>query len=194
MSTQNTLPSVVSATELSNSFLGSLIEICFVTADYRRTMEGLVRLGIGPWRVYTFDSTTVTDRTYHGGAADYAIKVCFADIGDMAVEIMQPLYGPSIFQEFLDQHGEGIQHIAFDCEQRPWDKRTDQFVGRGFPLVQSGSFMGQNAFGFFGTESATGTTFETYSIPAGFVWPNPEEWYPGPPPDGQMPPVREQCG
>ncbi|MGH3641722.1 MAG: hypothetical protein ACRDUX_22140 [Mycobacterium sp.] len=42
-------PSVVSATRLSNSFLGELIEICFVTADYRRTMAGLVRLGIGPW-------------------------------------------------------------------------------------------------------------------------------------------------
>jgi methylmalonyl-CoA/ethylmalonyl-CoA epimerase len=192
MSIRSPLPSVVSATELSNSFLGTLIEICFVTADYRRTMEGLVRLGIGPWRVYTFDSTTVTDREYHGSAADYAIKVCFADVGDMAVEIMQPLYGPSIFQEFLDEHGEGIQHIAFDCEERPWDKRTDEFAARGFPLVQAGSFMGQNAFGFFGTEAATGTTFETYSIPAGFVWPEPEEWYPGPPPAGHTPPVREQ--
>ncbi len=75
------LPTVVSATELSNSFLGKLIEICFVTADHRRTMAGLVRLGIGPWRVYTFDSATVTDRTYRGAAADYAIKVLLRRCG-----------------------------------------------------------------------------------------------------------------
>jgi methylmalonyl-CoA/ethylmalonyl-CoA epimerase len=187
-------PSVVSATRLSNSFLGELIEICFVTADYRRTMAGLVRLGIGPWRVYTFDSRTVTDRTYRGAEADYAIKVCFADVGDLAVEIMQPLHGPSIFQEFLDAHGEGIHHVAFDCEQRPWDERTAEFVGRGFPLVQSGRFVDRNAFAFFDTERDTGTTFETYSIPAGFVWPEPEEWYPAPPPAGHTPPVREQSG
>jgi methylmalonyl-CoA/ethylmalonyl-CoA epimerase len=194
MSIPESVPSVVSATKLSNTFLGNVIEICFVTADYRRTMEGLVRLGIGPWRVYTFDSTTVTDRTYHGADADYAIKVCFADVGDMAVEIMQPLYGPTIFQEFLDKHGEGIQHIAFDCQEKPWTARMDEFAERGFPLVQAGRFMDLNAFAFFDTEAATGTTFETYSIPAGFVWPEPEQWYPGPPPVGQVPPVREQLG
>jgi len=48
MTMGNQPPSVVSATQLSNGFLGKLIEICFVTADYRKTMEGLVRLGIGP--------------------------------------------------------------------------------------------------------------------------------------------------
>jgi hypothetical protein len=172
--------------------LGKLIEICFVTADHRRTMEGLVRLGIGPWRVYTFDSATVTARTYRGADADYAIKVCFADVGDLAVEIMEPLYGPSIFQEFLDAHGEGIQHVAFDCEEKPWEQRAAEFERRGFPQIQSGRFMDANAFAFFDTEAATGTTFETYSIPTGFVWPEPQEWYPAPPPAGQAPPVREQ--
>src|SRR6185312_6959251 len=124
------LPTVLSATTLSNGFLGKLIEICFVTADHRRTMEGLVRLGIGPWRVYTFDSATVTGRTYRGEDADYAIKVCFADVGDLAVEIMQPLYGPSIFQEFLDTRGEGIQHVAFDCDEVPWAQRAGEFERR----------------------------------------------------------------
>jgi hypothetical protein len=32
----------------------------------------------------------------------------------------------------------------------------------------------------FDTEAATGTTFETYDIPADFVWPEPEAWFPGP--------------
>ncbi|GAA4990449.1 hypothetical protein GCM10023257_33470 [Streptomyces hyderabadensis] len=185
-------PSVVSATELSNSFLGNLIEVCFVTRDHQRTMEGLVRLGIGPWRVYTFDSRTVTRRTYRGAEADYAIKVCFADVGDLAVEIMQPLYGPSIFQQYLDEHGEGIQHIAFDVKGRPWEERIADFAGRGFAMSQSGRFMDQNAFAFFDTEQATGTTFETYDIPDGFVWPEPEAWFPAPPPDGRQPPVRVQ--
>jgi methylmalonyl-CoA/ethylmalonyl-CoA epimerase len=175
-------PAVVSATELSNSFLGGLLEICVVTRDHRRTMEGLVRLGIGPWRVHTFGSRTVTGRTYRGAEADWAIKVCFADVGDLALEIMQPLRGPSIFQEYLDEHGEGIQHIAFDVEKRPWDDRLADFAGRGFPVTQSGRFMDANAFAFFDTERLTGTTFETYDIPHDFDWPEPEAWFPGPPP------------
>jgi methylmalonyl-CoA/ethylmalonyl-CoA epimerase len=186
------LPRVISATQMSNSFLGALIEVCWVTRDHRRTMEGLVKLGLGPWRVYTFDSTTVTQRTYAGREADFGIKVCFADVGDIALEIMQPLWGPSIFQEFLDRRGEGIHHVAFDAEGRPWPERLATFEQRGFPLAQSGRFMDANAFAFFDTEATTGTTFETYDIPHGFEWPEPEEWFPGPPPEGERPPVRTQ--
>lgn len=52
--------------------------------------------------------------------------------------------------------------------------------------------MDANAFAFFDTTEATGTTFETYSIPKGFVLNEPEEWRPGTPPTGQAPPAREQ--
>lgn len=185
-------PTVVSSTELSNSFLGKLIEVCIVTGDHQRTMEGLVRLGIGPWRVYTFDSQTVTARTLDGAEGDWTIKVCFADVGELAVEIMQPLSGASIFQEWLERHGEGIHHVAFDLDGRPWQDRLTDFAIRGFSVRQSGRFADKNAFAFFGTESATGATFETYDIPAGFVWPEPERWFPAPPPEGQRPPVRVQ--
>ena len=180
-------PAVVSAAELSNSFLGGLLEICFVTADHQRTMEGLVRLGIGPWRIHTFDSSTLTDPTYRGEPAEFAIKVCFADVGALAVEIMQPLAGPSIFAEHLARHGEGIHHVAFDIERRPWDERLAAFTERGFPVIQSGRFNLQNAFAFFDTEDATGTTFETYDIPPGYVWPEPEAWFPAPPPTARAP-------
>jgi methylmalonyl-CoA/ethylmalonyl-CoA epimerase len=175
-------PDVLSKTELSNSFLGSLTEICFVTRDHRRTMQGLVQLGIGPWRVYTFDSSTVTDGTYHQQPADYGIKVCFATVGGLALEIMEPLYGPSIFQEHLDRQGEGVQHLAFDCQQLPWAERQAAFLDHGFGEVQSGNFAGSNRFAFFDTLEATGTTFETYDIPGAFVWPEPDEWYPAAPP------------
>lgn len=176
-------PAVMSATELSNSFLGGLIEVCFVTADHRCTMEGLVRLGIGPWRIYTFDSRTVTEGTHRGEPADFGLRVCFADAGGTAIEIMEPLFGPSIFQEHLDRHGEGIHHIAFDVDHRSWDNRLALFAERGFPVIQSGRFNRANAFAFFDTKDATGTTFETYDIPPGYVWPEPEAWFPGPPPE-----------
>ena len=48
------LPTVISDSELSNSFLGETIQVCVVSRDYKRTMEGMVRLGIGPWRVYHY--------------------------------------------------------------------------------------------------------------------------------------------
>jgi methylmalonyl-CoA/ethylmalonyl-CoA epimerase len=93
---------------------------------------------------------------------------------------MQPLRGPTIFQEYLDRHGEGIHHLAFDCAGRPWESRIEDFLERGFAPVQSGRFADQNPFVFFDTEAATGTTFETYDFEADFSWPEPEEWFPPP--------------
>jgi len=163
---------------LSNNFLGDVIEICTVTRDYRRVMQGMVELGIGPWRVYTFSPDTVSEQTYMGKPAEYSIKVYFAEVGNVIWEIMQPLEGPTIFEDHIQEHGEGIHHVAFNCKDLQWEKRIDEFAARGFRLVQSGIWIGQNAFAFFETEKATGSIFETDFFPPSFEYPEPEEWYP----------------
>ena len=179
-------PEVCSESMMSNSFLGNLVEVCVVTRDHRRTMEGLVRLGIGPWRVYTFTPDNVTRQTYNGEPASFSLKVCFAEGKNVIWELMEPLGGPNIVEDFLEEHGEGIHHLAFDCEDIPLEQRIAAFAERGFPLTQSGGWLDQNAFenafAFFGTEEATSAVFETYVFPEEFEYPEPEEWFPAPPP------------
>lgn len=177
------LPSVVSEFQLSNSFPGKIVEVCFVTEDHQRTMEGLVRLGIGPFRVYEFSPKSVTGQTYRGEQAEFSMKVCFATNNGLTFEIMEPISGPSTIREYLDKHGEGIHHIAFDCDDLPWDRRLEMFADRGFASTQSGRWLDQNSFSFFDTEAATTTCFETYHFPVDFVYPEPERWFPSPPPD-----------
>ena len=176
------LPAVLSETELSNAFLGNLVEVCFATEDHQRTMEGLVRLGIGPFRVYTFDSGSTTGRTYRGDPEDWSLKGCFAVNNGLTYEIMQPLTGRTVLRDHLNRHGEGVHHLAFDCDGVPWNRRVETFAERGFPQTQTGRWQDQNAFSFFGTEDATTACFETYHFPEGFDWPEPDVWYPGPPP------------
>ena len=175
-------PAVLSESRLENSFLGRVVEIGIVTADCRRAMEGLVHLGIGPWRVYTFTPDDVTEPTYRGEPSPFTLKVCFAQAGAVIWELMEPIDGPTVMQEFLERHGEGIHHVAFDCEDRPWEERLARFAGQGFALAQSGVWRSANRFAFFDTEAATTTTFETYSFPEDWEYPEPEEWFPAPPP------------
>ncbi len=175
-------PQVLSETHLDNSFLGETIQVCVVTRDYRRTMQGLVNTGIGPWRVYTFDSDTNLTETQIGGVPQpLAMKLCLAFSGSMMWEIVQPLKGPTIYEDFLKRHDEGIHHVAFDCNGVPWAERLAAFEARGFPCIQSGVWMGRVPWAYFGTEDATGTVFETFHIPDDFVLPDPEEWFPAPP-------------
>ena len=103
--------------------LGHLVQVCVVTRDYQRTMEGLVKAGIGPWRVYTFGPETVTELTFRGKPASHSMKLCLAFSGTMMWEIVQPLTGPSLYEDFLEQHGEGVHHVAVDCNGLPWEAR-----------------------------------------------------------------------
>jgi methylmalonyl-CoA/ethylmalonyl-CoA epimerase len=32
-------------------------------------------------------------------------------VGDMQLEIIQPVYGPTIYEAFIEKHGEGRHHI-----------------------------------------------------------------------------------
>ena len=50
------LPTVTGEFTLRNSFLGDSKQICVVTRDLHRTMEGMVRVGIGPWMVSHFSA------------------------------------------------------------------------------------------------------------------------------------------
>lgn len=176
------LPEVISDTALSNSFLGKAVEFCIVTEDHRRTMAEFCKLGIGPWAVHTFSPETVTEQTYYGEPSEFAIKVCFAQYGGMIWEIMEPLWGNSIFQDFLNHRGSGFHHIAYNCNNLPWEERIKTFHERNFKLVQSGKWMGRNSFAFFDTEDGLGTVLETYHFPEDWKYPEPEAWFPSPPP------------
>lgn len=167
---------------VADPFLGKAVEIAIVTRDHRRTMEGLWRLGIGLWHVYTFSPENTTNQTYRGQPNPFTLKVCFAQSDALVWELIEPVAGSTIFAEFLERHGEGIHHIAYDCNDVPFEQRIAEFARRGFPVVQSGSWMGGNHFAFFETEGATTTCLETYVFPADWEYPQTEERYP-PEPD-----------
>lgn len=66
-------------------------------------MNGLLRLGIGPFQVFNFNSITVPTRRFRGQEGDFELKVCFAKQGDLVFEIMQPVGGRSLMREWLDE-------------------------------------------------------------------------------------------
>jgi uncharacterized protein YcgI (DUF1989 family) len=142
-------------------------------------MSDLWKLGIGPWKVYTFDPSNTTNQTYRGKPCEFTLKVCFAVLDSIVWELMEPISGPTIMGDFLQEHGEGIHHIAFDCNHIPWQERLDEFQKRGLSLVQTGSWMGKNSFAFFeGERGGQPTTFETYFFPENWEYPPAEAEYP----------------
>ena len=114
------------------------------------------------------------------------MSMSIAWTGAMQWEIVEPLEGRTIYNDFLDEHGEGVHHVAFagrneDGSEMPYDDQIAEFASRGFPVIQSGLIKDFVKFHYFDTEEATSTMFEIYSL-KGRDLPEPDEWIPVPPP------------
>jgi catechol 2,3-dioxygenase-like lactoylglutathione lyase family enzyme len=95
-------------------------------------------LGIGPWDIYAWEAPEVRDRTYHGRPAWSREKIALTQVGDVQLELVQPVDGPSIYQDFLVEYGEGLHHLNFLTDDV--DEATEILTKEGFPSIQSGRF------------------------------------------------------
>jgi hypothetical protein len=75
--------------------------------------------------------------TYYDKPAYYTMKIGFAQIGNIQLEIVQPLKGESIFKDFLMKHGPGLHHIRFS--EKDFDAKVDQLQKAGIKMIASGS-------------------------------------------------------
>ncbi|KAF7516536.1 hypothetical protein G7054_g14118 [Neopestalotiopsis clavispora] len=196
----------------SRPILGSLNEVCIVTPHLYKTLDNLGRLGLGPFRVFDFDSDTVPEQELRGqhGSDLYTMLVAFAENPDPrepVLEVIQPLTGQTPMRDYLDLHNnqEGIQHIAFDMGNKgsssssssnnnlttattTMDERLELMAARGVRPAMRGVWKGEQGvthFCFFDTvEQGMATCFETIALSPDWKEP-PCRWYPCPP----QPPV-----
>ena len=75
---------------------------------------------------------------YHGKRSNASAMLCFFQLDNITVELIEPLGGPSTWQEFLDTKGEGIHHIAFNV--KGMKNYITSFGENGIPMVQHGGW------------------------------------------------------
>jgi 4-hydroxyphenylpyruvate dioxygenase-like putative hemolysin len=54
----------------------------------------------------------------------------------VTIELIEPVGGPSTWQDFLETKGEGIHHIAFEIKRM--EKKIRLLAGKDMPLLQTG--------------------------------------------------------
>ncbi|MFC1988594.1 VOC family protein [Chloroflexota bacterium] len=95
-------------------------------------------LGIGPWRIFSWDDSIVHTRKYHGKPTAAREKIALTRLGDVIFELVQPVEGDSIYQDWLVEHGQGLHHMNFLVDDL--DKTVEILAKEGFPPIQSGRF------------------------------------------------------
>ena len=120
-----------------------IFQIALVTRDLERSMKAWVdNLGIGPWTVLTFTEDSVRDLKVGAQPVTVPFKflIAIATVGDIDFELIQPVYGPTIYEEFLQRRGEGLHHIKEKISERDLDAVIDDYAAKGIGVLQTGWF------------------------------------------------------
>ncbi|SEV99786.1 VOC family protein [Natrinema salifodinae] len=153
-----------------------LSQVAFVVEDIEDGMDrfGSI-LGIGPWQVHRFEPPALSDRTFCGESAEYSMVLALAQLGDTMIELIEPLEGPSLYTEHLEEHGEGLHHVACFAFDDP-HAVVDAFEDAGMPVVQSGDYAGTEFWYFDTAAELNGAIFETAANVD--AMPEPDRTYP----------------
>lgn len=120
---------------------GPVTQIAWVTADIGATEKYLTTaFGAGSWTRMNDIRFAPEDCTLRGEPADFTIHVSIVYVGDLQLEVIQPVSGASIYAEFLEAHGPGLHHVCFDVEDMAASLAAAAELGLN--VHQAGSMMG----------------------------------------------------
>lgn len=78
------------------------------------------------------------EATYYGKPSDAESLVSMAYSDGKFIELIQPISGNSMFQDYLDKNpAGGIQHLAYSIPVAKLDKVISEFADKGFPVISS---------------------------------------------------------
>lgn len=139
---------------------GDICQIAEVVSDINKAMKHLYEdFGIGPWDIYEYGPDFVKDSIYRGKPNNQRYKLAVCWVGPIQYELMQPLDGYSIYNEFLEKtnNNDGLQHFKRyykDCQ-----KEIKRLEAKGYQVIQSGR-VGEDEFYYLSTDENIGCVIE----------------------------------
>jgi catechol 2,3-dioxygenase-like lactoylglutathione lyase family enzyme len=116
-------------------------QVALVVHDIEHARQTYAKvLACEPPPVIITDPAEKSHIQYRGATTPARAKLAFFSLGNVQLELIEPIDGPSIWREHLDRHGAGIHHIAFRVADM--QQTTDALAERGCPTVQTGDFTG----------------------------------------------------
>jgi methylmalonyl-CoA/ethylmalonyl-CoA epimerase len=93
-----------------------------------------------------------------GKPTPYTMKVTFAQMGPIRLEIVQVVEGECIYTEFLRDHGEGIHHLGFEVADL--EKEVANAEAQGLEMICHLKMVGIMAFAHFDNIKTNGVRIE----------------------------------
>ena len=105
----------------------------------------------------------LTDLVYRGQPGRFDQRLGWHRHGTVTWEWIEPVAGPTVYEDFLKEHGEGFHHFALDVPDI--DAASAAWQARGVRIVQSGGWgekgkPGSGRFAYAATDAFGGVSTE----------------------------------
>ncbi|NQT04419.1 MAG: VOC family protein [Dehalococcoidia bacterium] len=138
--------------------------LAVIVKDMDEAIEYYQALGMGP-----FEPVKVvhTDRMLYGKPAPSDIKLIArgGQMGPIWLELIQPVSGKYIHNEFLERRGEGINHMSFLVDDI--EEAISIMAEAGFEAIVYQKNVGGGGMAFFDTDKIGGVIIELQELPLG---------------------------
>ncbi|WP_274362050.1 VOC family protein [Paenibacillus thermotolerans] len=128
---------------MNNGVLGNhfITQIGIIVRDIEKTSQAYADFfGIEKPQWFWTGPLEETNTRYNGQPTEARAKLAFLNMGSLQLELIEPDEHPSTWREFLDNYGEGVQHIAFVVEGM--QDKIAAMEAKGMPLIQKGDYTG----------------------------------------------------
>ena len=130
-------------TDQSTLGIGTTVvtQIGIVVRDIDKTSRAWADVfGVPVPPVIITDDLDKAHTEYQGQPSTARAKLSFLHFGQVSIEFIEPVGMPSTWQDFLNAHGEGVHHIAFQIKGMP--EQIAYLASKDVPLIQRGDYTG----------------------------------------------------
>lgn len=146
---------------------GGVGQVGILVPDLESGMRVYSTIGtIESWSIYTYGPPTVPHLEYRSEQGRFSVRIALGGTGPQ-VELMQPLEGPSLYDEWIQERGYGLHHLGFFVPLL--EDVVMAMAASGFPVLQRGSgygLDGDGGFAYFDTVDVASVILEAIEVPS----------------------------
>lgn len=119
----------------------AITQVGLVVEDIEKSIDSYCQvLGLPRPQVIITDDYESAKTIYRGSPTIARAKLAFFDMGQVQIELIEPIGTPSTWKDGLTRGGYSVHHIAFQIQDTP--AVVDRLATQGIPMIQQGYYTG----------------------------------------------------
>jgi len=160
ITTGNAQKSATPEVQYHDPGLKKVIQVAIVVRDIEASSKLWAELlGMPLPEIRTTRPGNEVKEIYRGKPSEGQVKLTFFNLGQVVLELLQPISEGTSWKEFLDEKGEGVQHLGFQVADPA--KTSAELEKEGYPIIHQGRYDSDDGtYIYHGTLDALGVVIE----------------------------------